>query len=137
MAYEIFMRKTRKLPTPAVTLNRYGRMQFNKSATARLEKEGVEYVLILWDKELRKVAFRPISKKDSRAYKVAFGAKGNGAGFSTKTFFDYIRLNYTESRTVPVQLGDGDILLEFQIPEDFFLEGSQPQLVRPRKAKTA
>jgi hypothetical protein len=114
-------------------------MQFNKSATARLERDAVENVLLLWDKEARKVALRSISKKDSRAYKVAYGAKGNGAGFSTKTFFDHIGLDYSESRTVPVEFGDGDILMEFQIPEECFIKGEQPKLVRvePRKGRTA
>jgi len=129
MPYEIFTRKTPRMGTPSVTLNSYGRMQFNKPATARLEKEAVEYVLLLWDPELQKVGVRSIGKKDPRAYRVAYGAKGNGAGFSTKTFFDYIRLDYSESKSIPVQMGDGDILLEFQIPEECFLKNGQPSLV--------
>lgn len=139
MAYEIFTRKIRKLQTAAVTLNSYGRMQFNKSATARLEKDAVENILLLWDKDSRKVGLRSISKKDPRAYKVAYGAKGNGAGFSTKTFFDYIGLDYSESRTIPVEIGDGEILMEFQIPEEGLLKGDHPKLIRGgmRKEKTA
>lgn len=139
MAYEIFTRKVRKLGTPAVTLNSYGRMQFNKAATARMERDAVENVLLLWDKEAHKVAVRSITKKDSRAYKVAYGAKGNGAGFSTKTFFDHIGLDFSESRTVPVEFGDGDILMEFRIPEEYFLKAAQPKLVtgQARKEKMA
>jgi hypothetical protein len=129
MPYEIFTRKIRKLPTPAVTLNSYGRMQFNKAATARLEREAVENVLLLWDKDTKKVALRSINKKDQRAYPVAYGAKGNGAGFSTKTFFDYIGLDFSQSRTIPIEFGEGDILMEFQIPEDAFLKDQQPKLV--------
>jgi hypothetical protein len=136
MGYEIFTRKVRKLSTPAASLNNYGRMQFNKAATLRLEKDAVENVLLLWDAELRKVALRSINKKDTRAYKVAYGVKSNGAGFSAKTFFDYIGLDYSESRTVPVEIGEGDILLEFQIPLEAFLKkGAQPQLIK--KGKTA
>jgi hypothetical protein len=85
---------------------------------------------------LRKVALRSISKKDQRAYKVAYGAKGNGAGFSTKTFFDFIGLNYSKSKTIPVELGEGELLLEFQIPEECFLTGEQPRLVTSRRIKT-
>jgi hypothetical protein len=128
MPYEIFTRKIRRMGTPSVTFNKMGRLQFNKAATAKLEKEAVEYVLLLWDAEINKVGLRLISKKDSRAYKVAFGAKGNGAGFSAKTFFDYIGLDYTETRTVPVEIGEGEILLEFQVPEDFFSKRRQQHL---------
>jgi hypothetical protein len=113
-------------------------MQFNKAATARLEKDAIENVLLLWDIDTRTVALRSISKKDARAYKVAYGAKGNGAGFSTKTFFDYIDLDYTESKTLPVEFGDGgDILMQFQIPPEYFLKKGQPSLVRAdRRGKT-
>jgi len=139
MSYEIFTRKTRKMSGPSVTLNVYGRMQFNKAATLRLEKDAVENVLLLWDKDSRKVALRVITKKDPRAYRIAYGKNSNGAGFSTKTFFDHIRLNYSESRSLPVEFGEGDVLLEFQIPEDAFLTPGQPVLVRGgrKEVKTA
>jgi hypothetical protein len=135
VAYTIFTRKVPRVGTPSVTLSSYGRIQFNKPATARLEKEAVEYVLLLWDADERKVGVRAIGKKDPRAYRVAYGVKGNGAGLSTKTFFDHIRLNYSESRSIPVQTSDGDIILEFQIPEEFFLESGQPRLVRGASTK--
>lgn len=106
MPYEIFTRKTRRMGTPSVTFNKMGRLQFNKPATAKLEKEAVEYVLLLWDASLNKVGVRLITKKDSRAYRVSYGVKGNGAGFSAKTFFDYIGLDYTETRSTPVEIGD-------------------------------
>lgn len=139
MPYEIFTRKIRRMGTPSVTFNKMGRLQFNKAATAKFEKEAVEYVLLLWDAELNKVGVRLITKKDPRAYKVAYGDKGNGAGFSTKTFFDHIGLDYTETRTVPVELCEGDLLLEFQIPEDYFSKNLQRHLVLEggKKGKTA
>lgn len=129
MPYEIFTRKVRRMASPSVTFNKMGRLQFNKAATSRLEKDAVENVLLLWDPGARKVAIRSISKKDPRSYKIAYGIKGNGAGFSSKTFFDYIGLDYSETRSVPVEIGDGDILLEFQIPEDYFKNINQRQLV--------
>jgi hypothetical protein len=139
MPYEIFLRKTRRMGTPSVTFNKMGRIQFNKTATAKLEKEAVEYVLLLWDAELNKVGVRLISKKDPRAYKLSYGVKGNGAGFSAKTFFDYIGLDYTETRTAPVEIGEGEILLEFQIPSDYFSRQRQQHLALEggKRGKTA
>ena len=129
MPYEIFTRKVRRMASPAVTFNKMGRLQFNKAATAKLEKDAAENVLLLWDATLRKVGIRSITKKDPRSYKIAYGVKGNGAGFSAKTFFDYIGLDYSETRSIPVEIGEGDILLEFQIPEDYFTQNGQRHLV--------
>jgi hypothetical protein len=135
--YEIFTRKTRRMGTPSVAFNKMGRIQFNKAATAKLEKEAVEYVLLLWDASLSKVGVRLITKKDTRAYKVAYGKKGNGAGFSAKTFFDYIGLDYTETRTAPVDIGEGEILLEFQIPQNYFAKNRQQHLILEGGRKSA
>jgi hypothetical protein len=139
MPYEIFQRKVQRSSAPAVTLNKMARLQFNKSATARLEKEAAENVLLLWDAELSKVAVRAITKKDPRSYRLKYGVKGNGAGFSAKTFFDYIGLDYQESRSVPIDVGDGEILFEFQIPAEYFVKNRQQPLILQsgRKGKTA
>src|SRR5690348_15937302 len=99
MAYEIFTRKVIRAGLPTLTITKLGRLSLNKTATVMLEKNAVEYVLVLWDKDDRKIAIRPITKKDPRAYSVTYGVKGNGAGFSAKTFCDYINLDYTQSRS--------------------------------------
>jgi hypothetical protein len=129
MPYEIFQRKVQRSSAPAITLNKMARMQFNKSATARLEKEAAENVLLMWDAELGKVAVRAITKKDPRSYRLKYGVKGNGAGFSAKTFFDYIGLDYEESRSIPIETGEGDILFEFQIPTEYFAKNRQQHLI--------
>lgn len=129
MPYEIFSKKVRRTGTPSVTFTKIARFALNKAATAKLEKEAVEYVLLLWDPELNKVALRSISKKDPRAYRITYGVKGNGAGFSAKTFFDYIGLDLSETRSIPVESGEGDILFEFQVPDDYFVKSRQRHLV--------
>lgn len=127
MAYEIFTRKVRKLGTPAVTITKLGRMAFNKAATVPFEKQAVENVLLLWDAEKRQVAVRPITKKDARSYKLSYGAKGNGAGFSAKTFLDYIGFDYSESRSVLIEWNDHESMFEGKIPEDYFTQ-KKPQV---------
>ncbi|MDP2996498.1 MAG: hypothetical protein Q8N47_03355 [Bryobacterales bacterium] len=100
MAFEIFSRKVRRLASPQVTLTTLGRIALNKAATVILEKQAVENVILLWDIETKRFAIRPISKKDSRAYRVHYGKKGNGAGFSAVTFLDHIGYNgRNESRS--------------------------------------
>jgi len=97
MAFEVFSRKVRRLASPQVTLTTLGRMAFNKAATEVFEKQVVENVVLLWDVETKRFAVKPISKKDSRAYRVHYGKNGNGAGFSAVTFLDHIGYNYHDS----------------------------------------
>jgi len=108
MAWEIFTRKVRRRGSPAITFNKLGRISLNKTATETLEKDAVEFILLLWDGGKRQVAIRPITKKDPRAYRLAYGKKGNGAGFSAKTFMDYIDYDYSESRSTPVRWDEGE-----------------------------
>lgn len=139
MAFEIFTRKLRRSGTPSVTFSKLGRMQFNKLATSMFEKDAVENVLLLWDTDRNLVGVRPITKKDSRAYKLHYGEKGNGAGFSAKTFFDYIGVDYSESKSYGIEAGDGDILMTFQIPDECFAKKRQQHLVLepPKRGKSA
>lgn len=129
MAYEIFSRKTSRMGTPMVTITKLGRISLNKTATVRFEKDAVEFVLLMWDKESRKIAIRPISKKEQRAYRVTYGAKGNGAGFSAKTFLDFIELDFTESRNMPIEWNDTDNMYEVTVPVEFFKDSRQRRLI--------
>ncbi len=49
MAYEIFTRKIARSGTPAISFSRIGQITFNQSASRILQKEAIEYVLLLWD----------------------------------------------------------------------------------------
>jgi hypothetical protein len=94
MAYEIFSRKFVRVGTPQLSLMRTGRMAFNKAATAMLTEQAVEHVLLMWDKGSNKIALRPITKKDTRAYKVHISKRDNGAGFSCISFMEHIGFDY-------------------------------------------
>jgi hypothetical protein len=129
MPFEIFSRKVVRRGSPSVTATKLGRMAINKAATAYLEKYAVEFVLLMWDADLRKIGVRPISKKDPRAYKVTYGDKGNGAGFSAKTFFDYIGLDYSMSRVFPATWNTEQEILELDVPEEFLKTSAQQKLL--------
>lgn len=116
MAFEIFTRKVTRSITPSITLSKLGRIALNKSATTVLEKNAVEFVLLLWDGESRVIGIRPITKKDSRAYPVKYGSKGNGAGFSAKTFLDFINVDYSESRVLPASWEADGSMLTAEVP---------------------
>jgi hypothetical protein len=129
MPWEIFTRKTSRRGTPSITFNRLGRIALNKTATAKFENDAVEFVLLLWDPSKRQVGIRPITKKDQRSYRLAYGKKGNGAGFSAKTFMDHIDFDYEESRSVPVRWDESEAMYIAEIPTEYFKKGRQQPLL--------
>jgi hypothetical protein len=130
MGFEIFTRKVSRMISPAITFNPLGRISLNSASTKLLEKDAVEFVLLLWDKDRLSIAIRPIRKKDTRTYHVSYGKKGNGAGFSAKTFLDYIGYDYSKTHAFPVVWNDAEGQLETNIPlEHFKKEIIKPALV--------
>jgi len=129
MAWEIFSRKVRRIGSPSVTFNKLGRISLNKAATAVLERDAVEFVLVLWDPAKLQVGIRPITKKDQRAYRLAYGKKGNGAGFSAKTFLDHIGYDNSESRSTPLRWDEGESMFIADVPADYFRANPQQPLL--------
>jgi hypothetical protein len=122
MPYEVFERKISRMGTPAMSFSKIGTMAFNQFAARILQKASVEFLLILWDSEERKLAIKTTKdSKDSRAYHLHYNDKGNGASFSCKTFLDFAGINYMERKTIPVELNlGGPILLEVKLPDEIF-----------------
>jgi len=129
MPYEVFSRKTSRVGTPMITFTGLGRIALNKASTRFLEKDAVEFVILLWDKEARRMAIRPITKRDARSYRVSYGVKGNGAGFSAKTFLDFIEYDYSVTRSFPVEWNDKENMLELEIPVEAFRDKRQQRLL--------
>ena len=100
VTYEVFTRKTRRVGTPCVTFTKTGRIALNQAATAQMRKLAVEYVALLWDSSANKFAVRPVTTKDARSYKLNFGVRDNGAGFSAVTFMDHIGYDFKKRGSV-------------------------------------
>jgi hypothetical protein len=133
MAYEIFDRKVRYSGTEAITITKYGQLSFNKTASAILQKEAVEKVLMLWDKEKLSIGIRAIKKKDTRAFTVRWSTRGDGAGFSIASFIKHIDYNASESRSFPVQWNDEQQMFEFELKKEYFIKGGYVTPMRPKK----
>ena len=129
MAYEIFTRKARRTGSPTLAISKSGRIALNKAATATLEKNAVEFVLLLWDKENHKIGVRPITKKDPRAYNLKYGPKNNGAYFSSKTFFDYVGIDYSQTRAFPATWLEDESILEAVVPFEYLKDDKQQRLI--------
>jgi len=137
MGFEIFTRQITRTGTPTVTLTTMGRMALNKTATERLIKDAVEFVLLLWDKDTRKVAIRPITKKDTRAYKLSTAGRGNGAGFSCVTFLHHINYDWSKTRSYPIEWNNQEDMFVFSIPKEYLIGKPKDQQLRLSKMKRA
>ncbi len=127
MGYAIFEKKAIRVGSPAVTFSSKDRMAMNTSAAKIFHQNAVEQVLLLWDEERRKVAIKPISKKDARAYRLTYGPKANGASFSARAFMNHIGWESAEKFTAPATWNEEESILEFELPADK-LKGGQTKL---------
>jgi hypothetical protein len=134
MGYQVFERKLVRHIEAALSLQKTGRIILNKAAIACISEGGpVAHVLVLWDAEKRKVAIRPIFKKDPRAYSVRYGkAGGSQTGtIGAKTFLDHIGLNYSETRQYVAEWKAEESLLEVTIPIDAFKASARQATILP------
>ena len=127
MGYEIFTRKVIRTSIPSVSISKYGRIGFNGTAAAILQENAVENVLLLWDKGALRFAVRPITKKDSRAYKVHYGPRA-GAAVNARTFLRYIAYDHSETRSFKADWNVDEEMFEVDLPADSFQEKSSMRM---------
>jgi hypothetical protein len=129
--YEVFSRKGPRMGSPMMSFSKQGQICFNTLAAQQLQKATVDHVLLMWDTEERKMAIKVTSnKRDSRAYNVRYHEAGNGAGCSAKTFLDYIGLDYSQRRGIPVEINaNHEMVIEAKIPDEYFKRKTQPRIV--------
>jgi hypothetical protein len=135
--YEVFSRKAPRMGSPMLSFSKLGQIVLNTLAAQQLQKAAVEHVLLMWDTEERKMALKSTSnKKDARAYRIRYHEQGNGATFSAKTFMDFIGIDYSQRRGMPVEINPNhEIVIEVKIPDEFFKRKSQPRIIN--RAATA
>lgn len=138
MSYVIFERKSPRVVEPAVTFSAQGRLAFNATIYRLFNKFAVENVLLLLDREQRKVAIRPITKKDARSYKVSYAKVKTGCNVSAKAFLDWAKVDYSKMHTYPAQWNENDAVLEITLPREAFKDAQKKiASVEPRKQATA
>ena len=70
MAYEVYQRTSFRVEDPALSLTPDGKIALNAPAVRLLREANVKFVLLLWDKNNRKVALKAAVKGDTNAYAV-------------------------------------------------------------------
>jgi hypothetical protein len=131
--YEVFTRKTPRMGSPVMSFSKIGQITFNQTAARVLQNATIEHVLLMWDADERKVALKSTSsKKDQRAYRIRYAEKGNGGNFSAKTFMDYIGIDYSQRRGIPIEINPNhEMFIEVKLPDTFFKKKGQqgPKIV--------
>jgi hypothetical protein len=138
MGFEIYSRKIQRGGEPRLSFTTLGRFSFNKSATAEFQKRAVENVFLMWDKEKRLIGVKAAAKKDPRTYKIHYGTKGNGCGFSASTFLKYIGFDDRETRSVPARWDEQEGMFIIEVPEQYLEGGKQeivPLVIKERKRR--
>jgi hypothetical protein len=120
LGYEVYEKVVRRTTSPTMTISKLGRLSFNAAAAETLHKSAVEYVLLLWDKDARKVAVRSTAKKDARAYTIRYAAKYKLAGFAAKTFLNHIQYDFTTTNQYPCTWDEQSEMYEVQLPPERF-----------------
>jgi hypothetical protein len=108
MSWEVFEKANRRSTTPIMTISKLGRLAFNSASAKILHDKAVETVLLLWDKDTRRVGVRSIAKKDARSYTVRFARKNASAGFAAKPFLAHIGYDYSETQSFPCEWNDDE-----------------------------
>jgi hypothetical protein len=88
-----------------------------------LDKDAVENVILLWDKQALKFAIRSIGKKDARSFNIRYTRKDKvviGAQFSGVMFLKHIGYDYGTTGTYTLQWNNEESIFEVQLPQDRF-----------------
>jgi hypothetical protein len=140
MGYEIFEKKATRVGSPAVTFSK-DRISLNNPAAQIFYQDAVEFVLLLWDSDNLRVALRPLTKKDKRAYKLSYGPvsnnQPNGASFSARTFQNHIGWKEGGSVVMPAEWNPKEGLMEFTGPGERIEDDRQKKLLSIDSAKEA
>jgi hypothetical protein len=122
MGYEIFEKKRPKPGTPVMSFSKIGSITFNQTVSRAFEKLGIKNVLLMWDAGARKIALKATSdEEDPRSYVVRYNDKGNGAGFSAKTFLDYAGIDYSQRKPITIDISSSnEFVVEVKVPDELF-----------------
>ncbi len=116
MAYTVYDRKAKRTVLPAVTISSAGRIILNVAAAQLLHKKKAKAVLLLSDSTRRKLAVRPVSDRDKRAYIIAYGRNFTQAALVVRAFL--VALGWDGRKySLDANWDDDSSLLEFEMPE--------------------
>ena len=118
MAYELFDSKAIRIGSPALTIGTDGRVTLNADVGDILASLGARYAQILWDRESFRLAIRPLTRRDQRAFKLTVVQGKRGASFHARSFLNYIQWQPSNRFTTAVHWNEKEGLLETVLPRE-------------------
>jgi hypothetical protein len=118
MAYEIFDSKATRSRSPGLTIRADLRIAFNADARNLFTSVGAKYAQILWDRESLRLAIRPLTKPEARAFKLTFPNIRRGPTIAAQSFLRYIEWQAGEPFTTAVNWNEKEGLLEAALPRE-------------------
>jgi hypothetical protein len=111
-------------------------MVLNRISAGIFKQEKTNRVDLLWDSERSKVGIQV--NRNKGMYQLNFAPQLNGAVVSASTFFNYIKYDWTETRTFPAVWDDRDKILMVDIqPEHLQSTGTIRRANNSKKSKNA
>jgi hypothetical protein len=97
----VFNKGNVRIAGPGVSISRYARFSFNRSATNAMKEKDASRVLLLWDKDTKKIGIKPLPKgeRDKRAYDVNSVRKDGTSFLHAKAFLEWMGYDYGENRS--------------------------------------
>ncbi len=120
MSWQDFTRQVLRNEEPSVSITKLGRMAFNKAATLILRDENASHVVLMWDSELHRFGVRVAAPKASGAYKLSYADNGTSAGFSSVTFLNFIKYDWTATRSFVAEWDSKTKLFIVAVPLEHF-----------------
>lgn len=99
---------------PTLAIAPDGRLFLNAAASRILLGLGAKHVLLLWDKEISKMAVKAVTKSDKNAFAVTIIKYTATA--RAKTFFDHIGWNSTRRETLAAIWNPTEKMFEVVLP---------------------
>ena len=116
MAYEVYQRTSFRVEDPALSLTPDGKIALNAPAVRLLREANVKFVLLLWDKNNRKVALKAAVKGDTNAYAVS-GVGSHSATIRAKPFLRHVGWKGLKRTTLPATWHEKDKMFEVFLPK--------------------
>jgi hypothetical protein len=96
MSFEVFQHKRRVYKdTPLLGIGKAGNFSLNTAAVAKMF-EGVEFIVMLYDKEANRMAVKPVRKASEHSYKIT--GKHNMTMWGGISFLKYYGIDYSKTR---------------------------------------
>jgi hypothetical protein len=115
MSYQVYERSATRVEEPSVSIGSSGAMRLNAAASRLMQRSNVRYVLLLWDKDNQRIAFKSTVKSDKNAY--AISMIRHSGSIRAKSFLAHIGWNAPRRQMLSATWNEKERMLEVRLPK--------------------